>query len=104
MLFAVPSTRASRNMKRISTKTKTNKWKQMKNKNMNTRMKQNKPSFVTWAACNKIYLMERYFALKINFLIFQRPKNSVYTESFLTLRELQPLVSQEASTKNFCYA
>ena len=33
--------------------------------------------------------MERYFALKISFLIFRRPE----TESFLTFRELQPLVS-----------
>ena len=34
--------------------------------------------------------MERYFALKISFLIFQRPKNSVL-KSFSTFRELQAL-------------
>ena len=37
-------------------------------------------------------LMERYFALKISFLIFRRPKK-FSSESFLTFRELQPLVS-----------
>ena len=33
--------------------------------------------------------MERFFAFKISFIIFRRPKNSI----FLTFRELQPLVS-----------
>ena len=36
-------------------------------------------------------LMERYFALKISFLILWRPKK-FGTESFLTFMELQPLV------------
>ena len=39
-------------------------------------------------------LMERYFALKISFLIFRRTKK-FSTESFLTFRELKPLVSYE---------
>ena len=37
-------------------------------------------------------LMERYFASKISPLIFWRQKK-ISTESFLTFRELQPLVS-----------
>ena len=37
-------------------------------------------------------LMGRYFALKISFLIFPETKKFT-TESFLTFRELQPLVS-----------
>ena len=37
-------------------------------------------------------LMKRYFSSKISFLIFRRPKK-FSTKSFLTFRELQPIVS-----------